>query len=36
MEMIKGAHDLEFFALLIAIALAPQAIATYLAVRKAK
>jgi hypothetical protein len=36
MEIIKGAHDLAFVALLIAIALAPQAIATYLAVRKGK
>jgi hypothetical protein len=34
MEIIKGAHDLAFVALLIAIALAPRAIATYLAVSK--
>ena len=34
MEIIKGVHDLAFVAPLIAIALAPRAIATYLAVRK--
>jgi hypothetical protein len=36
MEIIKGLHDLAFVALVIAIALAPHAIATYLTVKKGK
>jgi hypothetical protein len=34
MEIIEAAHDLVFVLLLIAIAMAPRALATYLALRK--
>ena len=34
MNIIKGVHDLAFVLVLIAIVMAPQAIGTYLAVRK--